>query len=113
MATKLKAVPTPDIKDIIKRLPQEFLMCRSFGHQWNPYTVYKRGSEFESVLECGRCNGYRHQFISSVGKVNSAYYTYEPGYLIAGWGTMTVSERQQIRLAAVTMMWNQGESVAV
>jgi hypothetical protein len=113
MAGRLKAVPPPNINDVIRNLPEEFLMCRSFGHQWNPYTVYKRGQEFESVLNCGRCGGYRHQFISMNGWVKSAYYTYEPGYLISGWGNMTVEERAQFRLAAVTLMWNTGESVAV
>ena len=114
MAGRLKAVPPPNINDVIRNLPEEFLMCRSFGHQWNPYTVYKRGQEFESVLECGRCRGYRHQFIGiNNGKRGSCYYTYEAGYLITGWGSMTSDERNQFRLAAVTLMWNNGESVAV
>jgi hypothetical protein len=51
MARALKAVAPPNIKDVIRKMPEEFLMCRSLGHQWNPYTVYKRGAEYESVLQ--------------------------------------------------------------
>jgi hypothetical protein len=111
MAGKLKSVPPPDIKSIIHHLPEEFLMCRSFGHQWNPYTVFRRGREFESVLKCGRCAGLRHQFINANGEVIKGYYTYEAGYVIAGWGNMTKKERAQIRLAATNLMWHNADQV--
>jgi hypothetical protein len=112
MARALKAVAPPNIKDVIRKMPEEFLMCRSLGHQWNPYTVYKRGAEYESVLQCGRCHGQRHIFIGiNTGKIaKGGYYTYEPGYLVSGWGHMSADERAAIRLAAITLLWNTGEA---
>jgi hypothetical protein len=104
---KLKSVPTPKIETVIKGLDKNFLFCRSMGHNWAPYTVYKEGRLFESILHCSRCDGYRHQYITLAGKIAKCWYTYAAGYLIAGWGQMSADDRAKIRLAAIMMMMEE------
>ncbi len=109
-ARRLKAVPTPKLEMVIRQLDPNFLYCRALGHNWAPYNVNRKNRQLEAILHCLRCDGFRHQYISLAGKIGKTWYSYEPGYLIAGWGHMSADDRAKVRLAAVMLMMEEAKT---
>ena len=60
------------------------MMCRTYGHAWQPKTVEIVGAMFVSRLECVRCETKRTWTLNRRGEVVRNGYTYAPGYLLHG-----------------------------
>jgi hypothetical protein len=89
--------------DAIVSMRTDYLQCRDFGHAWRPYTA--AWSEIERAyvaqLRCSRCRTIRVRTISRTGAQLATHYVYPDGYLIAGLGRLTGSDRDELRLASI------------
>lgn len=95
------------LETALETLPERFLECRDLGHSWRPWTARAFGGRlggFESVLRCSDCGTLRTRTLSRTGAVMSSHYTYPDGYLVAGLGRLTGTDRDAVRLASIRHM---------
>lgn len=70
----------------LARMPDNFVACRSYGHVWEPTTVYRVINsrnvvvEYHASLECPRCETVRTQVYDFEGSVVRTGYTYPKWY---------------------------------
>jgi hypothetical protein len=90
-------------------MPDEYVQCRDWGHNWAPYTARPADYGcFESVIRCTRCKTKRTRTIGPRGAVLRSDYDYADGYLVAGMGRLTGSDRDMLRLASVLRLIEGG-----
>lgn len=105
---------TKDLDAAIDSMPESHLHCRDYGHSWSPFTARKlagaRGG-YEQHLRCSRCHTTRKRLLDRNGEIVSGGYDYADGYLVAGLGRLTGSDRGHIRVASVmaTLTFDEGE----
>lgn len=100
-----------DVKSFAEGLTRQFLLCRTYGHSFNPFTVSKGRTEgrpsvyYEQVLRC-KCRTKRRLLLSRSGSVISSTYDYSeaPGYLTNGIGRVVGEGRDVLRLESVTRL---------
>ena len=66
-----------------KEVRTTYVMCRTLGHAWEPFTPRgKRPAYFgyRLSLRCVRCGTERHDTIDMLGNVGSRSYEYEEDY---------------------------------
>src|SRR6185312_8352007 len=93
---------TTDLDTALDTLPPGALACRDYGHTWKPFDAWRvaRGA-VEQRLRCPSCNTVRRRLLSRTGDVLAVGYLYPDGYLIAGLGRLTGTDRNRIRLATL------------
>lgn len=100
-----------DVQEFAEGLRQQFLLCRTYGHSFAPFTVQvantvgRRSVYYEQVLRC-KCRTKRRLLLSRTGAVISSSYDYTeaPGYLMHGLGRVVGEGRDVLRLESVTRL---------
>jgi hypothetical protein len=92
-------------------LPDEYCVCRDFGHNWRPsraawsdeYEVWER------EMRCGRCGTVRSQDLSRRGEVLRSSYAYPDDYQAPqGVGRLSSEDRGWLRISQITRFAAQG-----
>lgn len=93
---------TKDIDAALATMAAGALDCRDYGHNWRPFDAWRvaRGA-VEQRLRCQSCGTVRRRLLSRQGDVLAVGYVYPEGYLIAGLGRLTGSDRGRVRLATL------------
>lgn len=100
-----------DVQAFAEGLKNQHLMCRTYGHGFNPYTVTRATAEgnkavyFEQTLRC-KCRVKRRLLLSRTGAIISSTYDYTeaPGYLTQGIGRVVGEGRDVLRLEGITRL---------
>ena len=81
-------------------LPDNYLACRDYGHQWLPYTASWSGELlcWEQTLRCGRCTTTRVRRLARTGAILGGHYAYPDGYLHEHGGRLSTADRDLLRL---------------
>ena len=94
-----------DIDAAIGSMDVKQLYCRDFGHAWEPWTAHAiRGGGYEQVLRCARCTTRRSRLLDRRGEPVRSGYDYADGYLIAGLGRLTGTDKGAVRIASIQHM---------
>lgn len=70
----------------VQRLNYNFVLCRTYGHTWNPVNVVRtlnsrgRPIEYHAYLHCPRCDTHRTQRLDGSGDIVGNTYRYPEGY---------------------------------
>jgi hypothetical protein len=104
-----------DVEQFAGGLGQQALMCRTYGHGFNPFVVnvvqFEGSTEdyYEQILRC-KCRVRRILLLNTRGAVVSSHYDYSraPGYLAVGIGRVVGEGRDVLRLESVTRLLEQG-----
>lgn len=99
-----KKLATPrQVRDQARDMEQEYLRCKSYGHQFDPFTVERLRGAFIVHLKCHRCTTVTSQEISLRGMLlTGRSYNYPDGYLFKGIGRIQGEARGAIRAACIT-----------
>lgn len=104
MSAKVKAVPAPQHREALERIPSEYLTCRALQHAWR-YTTVKREDKWtwSQSYQCSRCDTERVQHIDARdGGVMKTHYYYPAGYLLNDdGGPLSQTERGYTRLRSM------------
>lgn len=95
---------TKAVRDFVSSLPDDYLECRQFGHNWKPFTVEKGRDTFKVRVICDRCETFVIHTISrrTGDVVKKPYRSYPKDYLAPhGFGRLDGSARSVIRLENV------------
>lgn len=103
-----RSTPKRQIDEALKSMPVSHLMCRDYGHAWEPFTAARlaNGRGFEQTLRCARCHTTRRRYLDSRGDVVTGGYGYVEGYLIHGLGRLTGADRGALRVASLEATLN-------
>ena len=69
-----------------QRLDDTHVLCRTYGHTWNPVNVVRtlnsrgRPIEYRAYLHCSRCDANRTQRLDAYGDIVGNTYRYAEGY---------------------------------
>jgi hypothetical protein len=89
-----------------------YLLCRTFGHNWAPYTAREQGRGrarlFEVGVRCPRCTTVRHLRVNGLGEIVGGRYDYPDGYLLEGLGRIAGDSRAALRLVSMTNLVDSG-----
>lgn len=93
---------TKDIDAALATMTPSALDCRDYGHTWKPFDAWRvaRGA-VEQRLRCTSCGTVRRRLLTRTGDIMASGYIYPDGYLIAGLGRLTGSDRGRVRLATL------------
>jgi hypothetical protein len=81
----------------------DHLLCRDFGHAWRPFQAryIPQRRQYEERLKCGRCQTVRVRLLTSTGAQLGNAYHYPDGYALQGFGRLTGTDRDAVRLASL------------
>jgi len=87
-------------------LKPDYMECRDYGHPWRPYSArfIPKLREYEQTLRCDRCGTERFRTLNAHGHIMGTSYAYAEGYLVAGLGVLSSTDRDYLRLANVQAM---------
>src|SRR4051812_32302691 len=82
---------------------EDHLLCRDFGHSWRPYLAryIPQRKQYEERLKCQRCTTERVRLLSHTGSQLANHYVYPDGYTMTGYGRLTGTDRDAVRLASL------------
>jgi hypothetical protein len=90
------------LADFAANLPEKFLQCRDFGHNWRRHGVAANNDgTFDRSLRCGQCGTLRIMVLSNRGMVLSSRYEHPDGYLTKGLGRVTGEGKGLLRIEAI------------
>lgn len=100
-----------EVEEFAAGLAKQYLLCRTYGHSFNPYTVSKAKAEgkpsvyFEQVLRC-KCRVKRYLLLSRTGAIITSRHDYSeaPGYLTQGIGRIVGTGRDTLRLESLNRL---------
>lgn len=98
---KPKAISAEDLKKFADTLPDNYLMCRRYGHNWVPRTAIKKKWWFEATVACDRCDCTRVEVINLRGEIVKKLMYYPKGYLAINLGRIIGESKNGLRLAAL------------
>lgn len=75
-------------KSYYQGLEEDFLLCRSYGHMWRPYTVNFAGGHYYVRVICHRCGTFKVDTLTSTGKKVRTRMEYPLGYKKKGGGLL-------------------------
>jgi hypothetical protein len=90
-----------------RELPDAFIRCRDFGHNWRPFRAFYDEQErgYRRVIKCRGCGTERAQMLDLDGAVRSGYYVHPDGYLKPhGTGVLDAGGRATLRLVSTLRM---------
>lgn len=97
-----------EVEDFAKDLPDEYLLCRSLGHNWPPGgrvgRIRLEGTRkmgWVQELVCKRCGTARRMELDDRGMILSSGYTHPKGYLLEGLGRIVGDGRGALRLQSL------------
>lgn len=84
-------------------MPDDHLMCRDFGHMWRPFQAryVPQRKTYEERLLCQRCKTVRVRVLTNTGAQLGNHYVYPEGYGLNGFGRLTGTDRDAVRLASL------------
>lgn len=97
-----------------QELPEAFIQCRDFGHNWRAYRAFydEREKGYRRVIQCTRCTTERTQLLDLDGSVRSGYYVHPDGYLKpAGTGVLDAGGRASLRLISTLKLIERGDEL--
>lgn len=90
------------VRSAAEDMPQEFLRCKSYGHQFDPHTVQRTRTVYIVGLKCHRCGTTTEQEISTRGLIlTGRHYKYPDGYLFRGLGRIQGEARGALRAQTI------------
>lgn len=92
-----------DVRAAVSQLPQDFAVCRDFGHRWDPSNAEWLDSDqvWRVTLKCGRCTTLRTVLRNRRGAQLESHYDYPDNYHISGLGRLSGTDRDEIRLRSM------------
>jgi hypothetical protein len=103
-SSKPKTPPKPPtLKVALSRMNDSYLLCRDFGHMWRPYQAryIPQRKQYEERLRCERCTTVRVRLLTNTGAQLGNAYIYADGYTMEGFGRLTGTDRDAVRLASL------------
>jgi hypothetical protein len=96
----------PEVAEFIARMSEEEILCRAFGHKWDPETSDVIASTYEIGLKCERCETERDKVTErATGYGLPNRYRYGQYYsTMHGVGFLTRQERTLINKAAAEII---------
>jgi len=98
-----------DVAEWAADLPDEYLECRDYGHNWKPWAVRfdEEHNAYVRVARCGRCKSTRPEWMGMGGSRDRTSIAYRDGYLApAGTGRLVMKDKDALRLESVTRQLN-------
>lgn len=95
-----------DVAAAVVEMPQDYALCRDYGHQWNPSNAEWLPKEqcYRVTLKCPRCTTVRTVLRNRRGHQLESHYDYPDGYAIKGLGFLSGTDRDQIRLRSMGIL---------
>lgn len=93
----------PSLRTTLSRMADDHLMCRDFGHMWRPFQAryIAQRKHYEERLQCPRCKTVRVRLLTNRGEQLANHYVYPEGYAMKGYGRLTGTDRDAVRLASL------------
>lgn len=89
-------------EDFYATLNPDWLLCRAYGHAWEPYTAELLMGTYDVTVKCARCGTLKRDTLTSSGKpVGHSVFNYAPGYQNSGAGRTLVGTRGVAKMVAV------------
>lgn len=113
--TSIHFRPRQEVETWSQDMPEAFLACRDYGHQWWPHTAHfsAREQAYDRTLRCKRCGTTRSQWISLRGEVLGGHYDYPEGYQAPpGSGRLDGDGRAALRLESTLRLVNREGNVS-
>lgn len=84
----------------IYALRDEYVKCRSWGHEWDTFNPLRRRAGWGTLLSlrCTRCGTERHDTIDAHGEVSAREYKYADGYQLTGTARGDRATAAQVRV---------------
>ncbi|GLW66234.1 hypothetical protein Arub01_44780 [Actinomadura rubrobrunea] len=100
MATRPHMAKLDDVTKFAEGLSDDFLMCRTWAHAWDPRTsaVQRANGRIHWTVECSTCGTIRTRVMTPSGGIVGNRYSYPEGYQSGGIGRIG-----QRGLAAIRM----------
>lgn len=100
--------PVEDVRAIARDWDDDVLMCRTYGHPWQPEMarLMAREGYYAVSQRCPRCKTRKHSELSLKGRVYASWYEYAEGYLTEGVGRIVGEAKDELRLATVTRVFS-------
>lgn len=107
-----------EVVSFAQGLKQQYLMCRTYGHSWMPYTVHQvrdvegaPNAYFEQTLRC-KCRVRRIFLLNESAQVLRQRHDYSeaPGYLSQGIGRLVGADKDRLRKVAILRLINSEEA---
>jgi hypothetical protein len=91
------------LKTALHGMKDDHLLCRDFGHSWRPFQAryIPQRRQYEERLKCSRCGTVRVRLLTSTGGQLGNAYVYPDGYALQGFGRLTGTDRDAVRLASL------------
>lgn len=90
-------MPKGSFEKQVASMPLEHLLCRVYGHKWDPATLEVEFGDFQIGLACSRCGTERDRFTHPDGEfIRSRFWYGDPDYLFVGLGRLTKEQRNYI-----------------
>lgn len=99
------------IREVVGKIPNEYVECRDLGHAWRDHRVESLKGGFVQTLICQRCPVQKERVLNRHGdQVQHPKYIYPEGYVVKGLGFLSHDERSEVRLRAVQQKIARGNS---
>lgn len=86
----------------LSAMSDEYIDCRDYGHSWMSWNfVGLQGGQWEQWLKCQRCDTTRKRILNNRGQQVTNGYDYADGYQLKGFGRLTGTDRDALRLAHI------------
>ena len=96
---RMKTATKEALQQQMKSWTKDMLVCRTYQHSWDGYTVDPEGVNLLVTLMCRRCESYKYQLLDGrTGHVINQSVDYPKGYLAKGLGRIVGEQRDQLRL---------------
>ncbi|GAA5083876.1 hypothetical protein HNP84_009991 [Thermocatellispora tengchongensis] len=92
-----------DVARFAERLPDGYLMCRTWAHAWDQArsTVRRSDGRVSWTVECSTCGTVRTRVMTTGGEIVANRYTYPEGYQSDGIGRIGQSGLALIRMESL------------
>lgn len=89
-----------DVAKFAERLPNDYLMCRTWAHSWDPgsSSVQRSNGRIHWTVGCSICGTVRTRFMNPSGGILGNRYDYPEGYQSDGMGRISQRGMAQIRM---------------
>jgi hypothetical protein len=90
----------------LEGLLEEFVKCRSWGHEWDSFMPLRRRAAWGTLLSlrCARCGMERHDTIDHQGDLSARQYKAPMGYRLVGTTQGNRATGAELRLEVLRRM---------
>jgi hypothetical protein len=104
------------VKQLAAELPESFLHCRDYGHQWRMANAERTGRGRQMIrtrtMYCPSCKYNKYQVFDSQGNMVEESPDYPEGYLIKGKGRIMKDTKGLIRIESIDRLIEKTEAKA-